>query len=166
MDATQTIPDLDDEAAWAELARWIGDTPSVRLPHGLEIDTGEGRKTAHPGDLLFRDRDGQVAILFAGNLERTHAPPKEPETWDVKISIAHAHGDASDSIGVILGLADGRIDAKALAREIESFVGAATRPADITVTVEVRTRKPRGKPFMPSLEELKARAGETITGTF
>ncbi len=162
MAAIQTIPDPQDEPAWAAIAAWLGDTAWERTAHGLKVDTGAGRRAAFPGDLLYRDADGHVAIMFAGNLERAHAPPDAPEAWALTITLAHSHGDATQSLATIMSLPDGRIDARALAREVESFVGAATRPRDIAVALELKPKTPRGQHIMPSLEELKARPGQVI----
>jgi hypothetical protein len=161
---TLPIPQTDDEPAWAELADWLGGVAWEREAHGVRLQSAGGVWIrAFSGDELYRDRDGNVCVLFDGRLERKYAPDLPPEAWDLHVMVRHAHGDVSQSYSVVMSLVGGKIDAAELGRQVEQFILHATRPQDVSVDIRLKPRGARSALVIPSLEELRARAGEVIT---
>ena len=162
MRRTFLVPKSDDEAAWSDLASWLGEAAWERLSFGLKVLTGDGWRTIQADDELFRGEDGAIGVLMAGRLERIYPPDMAPEPWNLAISLFHAHGDVSRTYSVVMSETGGRIDGDEVGRRVGRFLASASRPNDITVEIELKPQKARGLQIMPSLQELKARAGEVI----
>lgn len=162
MRRTFLVPKSDDHAAWSDLAAWLGEAEWERLSYGLKVLTSDGWRTAQVDDELVRADDGSIDILMAGRLQRIYPPDMAPEPWNLTISLFHAHGDVSRTYSVVMSETGGRIDAMEVGQRIGRFLASATRPNDVTVEIELKPQKARGLQIMPSLAELKARAGEVV----